>query len=59
MKVLVVLCWNKQRTDTEAAERTLETMNLGLVPGTCLQGIVTLLDPHFCEMGVIRQLEGL
>lgn len=48
MKVLVVLCWNKQRTDTEAAERTLETMNLGLVPGTCLQGIVTLLDPHFC-----------
>lgn len=48
MKVLVVLCWNKQRTDSGAAESALETVNLGLVPGTSLQGVVTLLDPHSC-----------
>lgn len=47
MKVLVVLCWNKQRTDSGAAEE-LETVNLDLVPGTYLQGMLTLLDPHFC-----------
>lgn len=58
MKILAVLRWNKQRTGTGRVERALETVNLVLVPGTYLLGILTLLDPHFfiCKMGAIPQL---